>query len=321
MACGLLAGIAATRIWHRFLVAPPATYRTAVGQRSPSVLTMWRGLAGTCSQCYVREVEFGEPRTGRGLEDGDEIALARAEAAGAARAAAAARERGRVDGDGWSTSCGASSRRRRPSRRVQVYVSQLRKRSAPGVLETRPPGYVLRLEAGELDLRPLRAPARARPARCWRPAPPARPRDVLREALALWRGPAAGGLPLRAVRARRDRPARGAAAGRARAAVEADLRSAATPRWSAELEALVARAPAARAAARAADARALPRRAAGGRARRLPGRARRARRGARARAGRRAAAAGAADPRPGRDPAAPAAPAPSAPRAAGCRLH
>ncbi len=67
---------------------------------------------------------------------------------------------------------------------LQNLVSQLRKLLGPDVLVTRPPGYELRLEPGQLDLdrftqlvaeaRGLEADERAR---------------VLREALALWRGP------------------------------------------------------------------------------------------------------------------------------------
>jgi DNA-binding SARP family transcriptional activator len=62
-------------------------------------------------------------------------------------------------------------------------VAQLRKLLPPGVVETRPPGYVLRLEGHELDLRTFEdfvAEART--------ADPARRSALLRQALALWRG-------------------------------------------------------------------------------------------------------------------------------------
>ncbi len=72
---------------------------------------------------------------------------------------------------------------------MQGYVSQLRKVLGEAVLETRPAGYVLRVEAGALDLerfeglleqgRTLLADGAAEEAG-----------RVLREALALWRGPA-----------------------------------------------------------------------------------------------------------------------------------
>jgi len=67
---------------------------------------------------------------------------------------------------------------------LQVYVSQLRKALGADRLATRPPGYLLRVEDGELDLErfeQLTAAARGRP--------PAEARDTLQQALALWRGP------------------------------------------------------------------------------------------------------------------------------------
>ncbi len=75
---------------------------------------------------------------------------------------------------------------------LQVYVSQLRKGLGGGRLLTRAPGYLLRVEPGELDLErfeELVAQARTQPA------PEAR--DTLAQALALWRGapePVAAGL-------------------------------------------------------------------------------------------------------------------------------
>ncbi|HYZ29016.1 MAG TPA: BTAD domain-containing putative transcriptional regulator [Thermoleophilaceae bacterium] len=73
------------------------------------------------------------------------------------------------------------------------YISRLRKVVGDDRLERRPPGYVLRVEPGELDLdRFERALRRGREALARE-----RPReaaDSLREALALWRGPALGDL-------------------------------------------------------------------------------------------------------------------------------
>jgi len=72
---------------------------------------------------------------------------------------------------------------------VQVYVSQLRKELGPDRLVTRPPGYLLRVEEGELDLErfeQLTADARERLA----DGDAAGARDELRDALQLWRGPA-----------------------------------------------------------------------------------------------------------------------------------
>jgi DNA-binding SARP family transcriptional activator len=66
---------------------------------------------------------------------------------------------------------------------VQVYVSQLRKALGADRLLTRPSGYLLRVDERELDLEEferLTAEARGQP--------PAAARDMLKEALSLWRG-------------------------------------------------------------------------------------------------------------------------------------
>jgi DNA-binding SARP family transcriptional activator len=71
---------------------------------------------------------------------------------------------------------------------LQVYVSQLRKALGADRLVTRPPGYLLRVDEGELDLErfeQLTAAARERLAAGDAPAA----RDGLHEALQLWRGP------------------------------------------------------------------------------------------------------------------------------------
>ena len=68
---------------------------------------------------------------------------------------------------------------------VHVYVSQLRRSLGADAIVTRPPGYELRLEPGQLDLdrfERLREEAAH--------AEPATAAATLREALALWRGPA-----------------------------------------------------------------------------------------------------------------------------------
>jgi DNA-binding SARP family transcriptional activator len=72
---------------------------------------------------------------------------------------------------------------------VQVYVSRLRKELGEGRLVTRAPGYLLTVESSELDLRrfeQLLGEARG--------AEPADAADLLRRALALWRGPALADL-------------------------------------------------------------------------------------------------------------------------------
>lgn len=72
---------------------------------------------------------------------------------------------------------------------VQIYVSQLRKALPPGILRTRPPGYVLELDPERIDVhrfeRLLRSGREARTA-----GDHERASTLLREALALWRGPA-----------------------------------------------------------------------------------------------------------------------------------
>jgi DNA-binding SARP family transcriptional activator/streptogramin lyase len=66
---------------------------------------------------------------------------------------------------------------------IQVYVSQLRKALGKDVIITQAPGYLVRIRHGELDLdRFERAIAEAQTLQ------PAAASDVLREALALWRG-------------------------------------------------------------------------------------------------------------------------------------
>src|SRR5207253_2717594 len=66
---------------------------------------------------------------------------------------------------------------------LQNFVAQLRKALGPDVIETRPPGYVVRLEPEQLDaarMRRLVDEARA--------SEPARRAELLDEALGLWRG-------------------------------------------------------------------------------------------------------------------------------------
>src|SRR3989440_4759777 len=74
---------------------------------------------------------------------------------------------------------------------LQVYVSQLRKELGPDRLVTQPPGYVVRVSEGELDLErfeQLTTEGRRRLA----DGDAAGARDELRAALDLWRGPPEG---------------------------------------------------------------------------------------------------------------------------------
>ncbi len=68
---------------------------------------------------------------------------------------------------------------------VQNAVSRLRKSLGGDLIETRPPGYVLRLDPGAIDARRFE-----RLVGDARPLPPAERSAALRDALALWRGPA-----------------------------------------------------------------------------------------------------------------------------------
>src|SRR3954464_15266418 len=70
---------------------------------------------------------------------------------------------------------------------VQVHVSQLRKALGADVIRTRPPGYSLELAPDELDLDRFRRMHEE--AQTIAAAEPARARDLLVDALALWRGP------------------------------------------------------------------------------------------------------------------------------------
>jgi len=72
---------------------------------------------------------------------------------------------------------------------VQIYVSQLRKALPEGVLRTQPPGYLVEVEPGAVDLSrftALRADGRA----ALEAGDAAGAAALLREALGLWRGPA-----------------------------------------------------------------------------------------------------------------------------------
>ena len=67
---------------------------------------------------------------------------------------------------------------------LQNFISQLRKTLGADVLETKPPGYRLKIRPGELDLDRFRVSVESA-----RDAPPAARAEKLRHALALWRGP------------------------------------------------------------------------------------------------------------------------------------
>ena len=108
---------------------------------------------------------------------------------------------------------------------LQVHVSKLRRALGPGQpITTRPGGYALEREHGELDLERFEAlVAQARRE------PPAEAARLLREALALFRGPPLADVPLRGpVALEPDRLARPAARPRWRSAWRPTCASAAT---------------------------------------------------------------------------------------------
>jgi DNA-binding SARP family transcriptional activator len=72
---------------------------------------------------------------------------------------------------------------------LQNFISQLRKTLGADVLETKPPGYRLRVRPGELDLDRFRVAVDSA-----RRADPQKRAEKLRHALALWRGPPLGDL-------------------------------------------------------------------------------------------------------------------------------
>ena len=182
---------------------------------------------------------------------------------------------------GSSTSSGASNPPRTATTSLQNLVSQLRKLLPAGrARDDSRPATCSRSSEHELDLRPLRAAGRGGAAGEGARARP----QLLRDALALWRGPPLADLTFETFAqgeiGRLDELRLQALEER----IDADLELGRGGELVGELEGLVARAPAARAPARAADARALPLGAAGGGARGVPRRAPRARRRARDRA-------------------------------------
>ena len=173
---------------------------------------------------------------------------------------------------------------------VQVYVSRLRRALGdPDVLSTTPAGYRLRIAPGDLDADRFEQLAEEG-RRALAAGEPERAADVLRDALSLWRGEPLAEFAFsafaQAAIARLDEQRLAAIEMR----VDADLALGRHVELVAELQDLIARAPAERAAARPADARALSLRAPGRRARGVPSGAPGARRRDRRRARTRPAA-------------------------------
>src|SRR4051794_41949867 len=88
---------------------------------------------------------------------------------------------------------------------LQNFVAQLRKALGPDVIETRPPGYFVRLGPEQLDLARVRSLVDAA-----RASEPVRRAALLDEALGLWRGGSPAAIPHQGFRPGGDgRPAGG----------------------------------------------------------------------------------------------------------------
>jgi DNA-binding SARP family transcriptional activator len=90
------------------------------------------------------------------------------------------------------------------ARTVQAYISRLRHQLPEGLIESRPGGYALLLNGDRLDLHTFEQTSEEGRAALangdWE-----RARQLLRDALALWRGPALAGLPSDALRREAER--------------------------------------------------------------------------------------------------------------------
>ena len=158
-----------------------------------------------------------------------------------------------------STSSGASIRRGRRRRRSRTPSSQLRKLLGPGLLLTRPTGYVLELDADQLDLtRFERLVREARGGRGRR----ARPSSYAKRSR-LWRGSPLADLESETFAQSDIQRLEDLRLGVLEERIAADLESRRRRRARGGDRGARPGAPAARAAARAADARALPVRSAG----------------------------------------------------------
>ena len=142
----------------------------------------------------------------------------------------------RLVDDLWGESAPASAQKM-----VQIYVSMLRKALPEGVIVTRSPGYAVELPTEGIDLvrfENLRERGRAALAA----GAAAEARDLLRQALALWRGPALAEFqePFAEIEARRlDEQHLATLEDR----IDADLALGGDSSLIGELEALVARHP------------------------------------------------------------------------------
>ena len=160
---------------------------------------------------------------------------------------------------------------------LQNFVAQLRKALGPDAIETRPPGYLVRLEPEQLDVARVRSLVDAA-----RASEPVRRAALLDDALALWRGEPLAEFRYEAFAREEIARLEEFHLTLVEERAEAKLAIGEHAELVERARGARPRAPAARAAARPADARALPLRPAGAGARGLPRGPRAARRGARA---------------------------------------
>src|SRR2546421_2701966 len=90
------------------------------------------------------------------------------------------------------------------ARTVQAYISRLRHQLPEGMIESRPGGYVLLLNGDRLDLHTFEQTSEQGRAALAN-GDLERARQLLRDALALWHGPALAGLPSDALRREAER--------------------------------------------------------------------------------------------------------------------
>jgi len=121
---------------------------------------------------------------------------------------------------------------------LQNFVSQLRKLLGPDLLETKVPGYRLRIAEGDLDLDRFRALVEAA-----RAAPLEERTASLREALGLWRGPALADFAFEAWATNEIGRLEEMRLAALEDRIEADLESGSDAELVGELEALVAEHP------------------------------------------------------------------------------
>ena len=121
---------------------------------------------------------------------------------------------------------------------LQGHVSRLRQMLGPAAVETRPPGYLLRVVAGDVDVERFDAlVARARGA------PPPEAGHLLREALGLWRGTALADLADEPFAEATVARLEGSRIDALEARIEADLGDGRQQSLVGELEALIAEHP------------------------------------------------------------------------------